>query len=299
MGRIVNTLVLILSALCFGGCTTDSEKKNADQSAVSHEELHGGTLFIIGGGARPESLMKKLYETVGDAEAPAAVLTMASSEPDSAWWYLQRDLEKAGFTNTWHFDTRFTISASTVDSLRSANLLFISGGDQSAFLKRADTLNIIHTIHEAHANGAVIAGTSAGAALMSEVMITGDQLKDSVYEPTYSRLQANNAVYAEGLGLLSQAIIDQHFIERSRYNRMFTALYDFPGIPVIGIGESTAIIVRGNKAEVAGAGQVVLGRLKGKARSGNDDLISFEKIEMDVFTDGGVFLLQNEEVSKK
>jgi cyanophycinase len=283
--------VLVVSGFCFGGCAADSEKQNTVQSTASDQEFHDGTLFIIGGGARPESLMKKLYETVGDAEASAAVLTMASSEPDSAWWYLQRDLERAGFTNTWHFDTRFPVSVNTVDSLRSANLLFISGGDQSAFLKRADTLNVIRAIHEAFDNGAVIAGTSAGAAVMSKVMITGDQLKDSVYESTYSRLEANNAVYAEGLGLIDRAIIDQHFIERSRYNRMFTALHDFQGTPVIGIGESTALIVRGNEAEVAGTGQVVVGRLNGKTSVKNKDLLLFDDIHLIILGDGAQFKL--------
>lgn len=294
MGRVAHTFFLVVAGFWVAGCSPDSREQSTVDTATSTEDWTGGTLFIIGGGSRPESLMRKLYETVGNSDASAAVLTMASSEPDSAWWYMQRDLERAGFNQSWHFDTRFHVSEQTIDSLRKAGLLFISGGDQSAFLQRADTLEIIPAIHEAFNSGAVIAGTSAGAALMSEVMITGDQLKDSIYEPTYSRLQANNAVYAEGLGLLDGAIIDQHFIERSRYNRMFTALHDFPETPVIGIGESTAVIVRGNEAEVTGEGQVVVGRLNGAARSRDDDFISLQGVEIDVLIDGEFFLIEVE-----
>lgn len=289
MGRITNSLFLVATGCLIATCSINESEKTTTESTALVQETNGGTLFIIGGGFRPNSLMKKLLETVGDSTVSAAVLTMASAEPDSAWWYLRRDLKEAGFNQVWHFDTRNKLVEQTIDSLRNARLVFISGGDQSAFLRRADTLNIIPAIHEAFNSGAVVAGTSAGAALMSKVMITGDQLKDSVYESTYSRLAANNAVYTEGLGLLEQAIIDQHFIERSRYNRMFTALHDFPETTVIGIAESTAIIVRGKMAEVTGTGQVVIGKLSGKTSANSKDLLLFEEIQLVVLADGEQF----------
>lgn len=272
----------MLAIACFGLARCSSGDNEPPVTALNHsgEKLTTGTLFIIGGGPRPESLMLKLRETVRDTSASAAVLTMASAEPDSAWWYLHRDLKRAGFKHIWHFDTRNHISTQTIDSLRSGGLLFISGGDQSAFLNRADTLNIIPAIHEAYQNGAVIAGTSAGAAMMSTVMITGDQKKHPEYEPTYSRLQAHNAVYAEGLGLLDNAIIDQHFVERSRYNRMFTALYDFPDKMVIGIGESTALIVQGKNAWIAGNGQVIIAKRKKSFSTNNKDLLFFDELTL-------------------
>jgi cyanophycinase len=115
-------------------------------------------------------------------------------------------------------------------------------------------------IHRSFERGAIVAGTSAGAAVMSGVMITGDQRLEPEYESTYRRLRANNAVYAEGLGLLPNAIVDQHFVERSRYNRAITALHDYPEQTVFGIGESTALVVTSTGMEAIGEGQIVVFR---------------------------------------
>ena len=250
-----------------------------------------GTLFIIGGGPRPPELMTALGELVDDG-ASVALVTLASSEPDSAWWYINRDLQAAGLHSIWHFDVRRGISNESVDSLRSAALVFLSGGDQSAFLRRADTLNIIPAILEAYQSGAVIAGTSAGAALMSDVMISGDQHLSKEYEPTYSRLMAANAVYETGLGFLKNTIVDQHFVERSRYNRMLTALHDHPTMTVLGIGESTAAVVSGNEVTVAGAGQVVVARNRGAVLRNSQGLIKLENVNFSVLVNGDRFLIE-------
>ncbi|TVR37336.1 MAG: hypothetical protein EA392_13010 [Cryomorphaceae bacterium] len=269
----------------------DASKEPSQESAVKVQDSARGTLFIIGGGPRPPELMSALGELVDD-EATVAVLTLASSEPDSAWWYINRDLQEAGLRSTWHFDVRNEISLQMVDSLRNSGLLFLSGGDQSAFLRRADTLNIIPAIHKAYQSGGVIAGTSAGAALMSEVMISGDQHFSEAYEPTYSRLMAQNAVYETGLGFLKNTIVDQHFVERSRYNRMLTALHDHPLMTVLGIGESTAAIVRGNEVQVTGAGQVVVASNRGAALHNAHGRIKLENVNFSVLVNGDRFLIE-------
>src|SRR6476659_4713664 len=106
-------------------------------------------------------------------------------------------------------------------------------------------------IQKAYHDGATVAGTSAGAAMMSYYMLTGNQLLgDTTYESTFPKLWNNNIEIKEGLGLLDSAIIDQHFIARSRYNRMLTAIAKYPTLPCIGIDEGTAIIVHGNNVKV-------------------------------------------------
>jgi len=153
----------------------------------------------------------------------------------------------------------------------------------------ADTLFVVQIIREVHQRGGVIAGTSAGAAMMSAVMISGDQQLAEEYESTYSRLRTNNAIYQTGLGLLKQTIIDQHFVERSRYNRLLTALYDHPEKMAVGIGESTAIIVVGDDALVVGAGQVIRMELAGPAMKSGNDLIQMENINLGVHIHGDRF----------
>src|SRR5687767_5837339 len=93
---------------------------------------------------------------------------------------------------------------------------------------------------------------------MSKHMITGNQLLgDKAYLETFGKLWNNNIEITEGLGLLDSVIIDQHFIVRSRYNRLISSLAKFPDYICLGLDESAAIIVHQKKVTVAGEGQVI------------------------------------------
>jgi len=115
--------------------------------------------------------------------------------------------------------------------LKGAKLIYISGGDQNKFMKIVLNTPVCTAIHQAYKRGAVIAGTSAGAAVMSEKMITGDIYKstksDSIlyenYTDEYSSIKAHSIVIAKGLGLVKSLIIDQHFIKRMRMNRLIAS----------------------------------------------------------------------------
>jgi len=146
----------------------------------------------------------------------------------------------------------------------------------------------------AYKRGSTIAGTSAGAAVMSKQMITGNQLLgDTTYFETFNKLWNNNIEFAEGLGLLSSVIIDQHFIVRSRYNRLLSALAKFPDYTCIGIDESTAIIVDQNKVTVTGEGQVVkLCCLKNLPIKKTNSLIKFQDAQLSIYTSGDSFKLK-------
>jgi len=90
-------------------------------------------------------------------------------------------------------------------------------------------------------------------------MFTGNQLTgDITYESTFPKLVYKDVAIKEGLGLLNSAITDQHFITRNRYNRLLTALAEYPSLPCIGIDESPAIIVHGNDIKVTGERQVTV-----------------------------------------
>jgi cyanophycinase len=184
---------------------------------------------------------------------------MAGEEPDTSFDYMARDFRpftQARLANLNFSDSSRNRSA-MVDSLRHAKLIMICGGDQRVFMQVVRDNEIEQAIWEAYRKGALIAGTSAGAAVMSEVMITGDQKKDTAYSATYAVVEKDNAVYEKGLGFIKEGIIDQHFIVRSRYNRLFTAMADHPGLWGMGIDEATAVWIQGNRAEVVGESQVV------------------------------------------
>ena len=150
---------------------------------------------------------------------------------------------------------------------------------------------IYKAIHKAYSKGATIAGTSAGAAVMSQHMITGNQLTDTTYRGTFNKIHDKNIEIKEGLGLITTAVIDQHFIVRSRYNRLLTALATYPSLACIGIDEATAIIVQGNKITVAGSSQVVLLQKPTGIKITTTGLIKMKSIQCSIYTAGDVFFI--------
>ena len=96
--------------------------------------------------------------------------------------------------------------------------------------------------------GAVVGGTSAGAAIMSDSMITGNQTPPGdttgYYGDEYPAISRHRIEITPGLGFLPNAIVDQHFIKRERHNRLISAVLEHPGLVGVGIDESTALEVR-------------------------------------------------------
>jgi cyanophycinase len=191
----------------------------------------------------------------------------------------------------------FNLTASKVndknwlDSLKQAKLIFITGGDQDRFMKIVENSPVYAAIHYAYQHGATIAGTSAGAAVMSKHMITGNAYSDTVYRATFRSLINDNIEIKTGLGLICNAVIDQHFVVRSRYNRLISALALFPSLTCIGIDEATAIIVRGNTIKVSGEGQVIVMKNPNQLKITATKLIKFTDIAFSIFTDGDKFLI--------
>ncbi|MDD2822078.1 MAG: cyanophycinase, partial [Flavobacterium sp.] len=142
-------------------------------------------------------------------------------------------------------------------------------------------------------NGSTIAGTSAGAAVMCEHMITGNQKLESKYTETFNNIRYDNLETTIGLGLVKNVIIDQHFLKRSRYNRLLSALIEFPTHIGIGIDESTALIVRNKEIEIVGESEViVVKKPKGITRSKKENLVSIKSLEMAVYHEGQKFKIQ-------
>lgn len=251
-----------------------------------------GKLFIIGGGNRSDALMTQLI-SISDLEKKdfVVVLPMSSEEPDSAYIYFKEQFQKL----TPHpiimmnFDKNTANNKTLTDSLQKAKLIFISGGDQTRFMNVVHNTPIYTAIHKAYQNGSTIAGTSAGAAVMSEKMITGNQKLEKEYSGTFDNIRYDNLETTEGLGLITNAIIDQHFLKRSRYNRLISAMVEFPNLTGIGIDESTAIIVYNNEIEVTGESEViVLKNPKGVQKTKNN-LISIKGLDMSIYNAGQKF----------
>lgn len=253
-----------------------------------------GALMIIGGGSRPDVIIDRILEEsdLSDPDSFGIVLTMSGFDPDTSGLYGERPFRENGFENMYSFDLglRDSVTSGALDSVRNAAFMYIAGGDQSRFMSQVEKHpEIGEAIFEAYANGSVISGSSAGAAIMSRIMITGDQAKHPEYTSTFYHLEKDNLITNNGLGLVEDIIVDQHFVKRARNNRLITAVIEYPDHKGVGIDESTAILVRGNVAEVVGLSQVLVYSSTGEHSVTETGLLKGKGIILDIYTHGDTF----------
>lgn len=284
---------LTLISHAFISC--DAPKTQEQKQEVTEEITLKGKLFIIGGGSRPSAMIDRIITESGiDKTGYGVILPMSSSEPDTSAFYAKKQfLEKDILNvNALHFTKDENFSSDKIDSLKNASLIYISGGDQNRFMDVVANTEIEKAIHEAYKNGSLIAGTSAGAAVMSKMMITGNELKNPEYSSTFRNLQSENIEIKTGLGMIDNVIIDQHFVKRSRYNRLLSAVIEHPETTGIGIDESTAILVQGNSVEIVGENQVLVFKNPKKSKKMYQDKLGANGITLDVLLPGETFKIK-------
>jgi cyanophycinase len=216
-------------------------------------------------------------------------ITLPSGWGDSAYIWLNDDFKRLTGQNCVKFDSAAVNVPAKIDSLRKSKIIFISGGDQAVMMRLIKGTNIKAAINEAYQNGALVGGTSAGASIMSERMITGNGLVDTVYQSTFDKIWKGNLELVEGLGLLDSVIIDQHFVARSRHNRLLSAVIENKGFQCIGIDEGTAILVSQGNATVIGVSQVIEFSNPIDVNLTNDTLLSAKQIHVSVYLPGDGF----------
>lgn len=183
----------------------------------------------------------------GGSKARVLVLGWASSEPDAAA-VLADEMRPFGPASLDAIAS--TASAAGFERLlSSATGVFFTGGDQVRLMAAVDALGLAERLRGMSKAGVVLGGTSAGTAVMSPVMITG--------EGDFTRIDAAKVATAPGLGLLPDTIVDQHFIKRQRQNRLFGLVSANPGVLGLGVDEDTALLVDGSVAECVGATAVM------------------------------------------
>lgn len=208
-----------------------------------------GTLVAIGGALEPEN--EAIYQAIIDdaatlGEPLICVLGTASSDPqESAESYIT-DFTTYGANSIYVDITEDNAATSTSDpavvgQLSKCNGFFFVGGDQriitAAFLPGGSSTPALDAIKTQFEAGAVVSGTSAGLAIMSETMISGGSSIGSL-------LNTDDAVTLEsGLGFISNAIIDQHFLADGRFGRLYAALQQTGMNLGVGVDENTALHV--------------------------------------------------------
>jgi cyanophycinase len=240
-----------------------------------------GPLVVVGGGST-SGITAKALELAGGASARVLLVPQASSYPD------------AGHSSvpTWQKLGAKAVSVLKITepeaarkAIAEADLIWFGGGDQNrlfAALKKAD---LVDPILERHRQGATLGGTSAGAAVQSKVMIVGGETA------ALDKIHRGATTTADGLGLWPEAIVDQHFNRRQRFNRLLSAVIDRPQLVGVGIDEATAVVVKGTLFEVIGSSQVlVIDARKATVPAGKkDDLSAATGIALHVLTPGMKF----------
>jgi cyanophycinase len=250
-----------------------------------------GSLLIIGGGKVNVSMRDQMLKASGLDKGGYMVILPMSSEEEPLVNAEEIRIVFKDIPNlkiyTYNIQKGDLVSAERLDSIRNACLVFISGGDQMRFLSITKGTGINEAIHDAYNKGALIAGTSAGASLMSKIMVTGNALKHP--DDNFTCIEAGNAETKEGLGFLENVTIDQHFVVRKRYNRMLSYGLETPNHMSIGIDEATAIFVEGKKATVFGVSQVIVLRNKGAKIVNKNGQLSAQGLKLDVYLAGDSF----------
>jgi cyanophycinase len=261
-----------------------------------------GHLIIIGGGRRDTTMMQTFIRLAGAERAKIIVFPMASSIANEVGPNQAKELRNYGARETMVLN--ITNAQANSDSVRQllegVTGVFFSGGDQSRLTAALKGTAVEAWLHEFYARGGVIAGTSAGAAVMSEVMITGDERRP-VADSTFNTIEAENIVTRAGFGFLRNAIIDQHFVRRKRHNRLLSLVLENPQLVGLGIDEDTAIWVKPDQTfEVIGAGPVLVIDAT-KAQVQRDDGgygLRAQGIRLHVLRNGAVYDLRKSKVTR-
>lgn len=211
-------------------------------------------LLVIGGGKRPPEAMKRFVEWSGGTKAKIMVITWASGVPTESFESLKKQFVSAGAVSVEHAPVR-PLDAATrsvfIDQLKGSSGIFFSGGDQNRIMDVLADDELLRLIREKYAAGTPFGGTSAGAAVMSDPMMTGDA--------DLKVLDGKKVGVRKGLGLLPNVLFDQHFLVRQRHNRLFGLMLENPNMLGIGIDEDTAVLIEDNRRlTVSGETQVML-----------------------------------------
>ena len=253
-----------------------------------------GHLFIIGGGERDAPLMKRYIQiAAGFGTGKIVIFTMASSVPNEVGPELLTEFKGNGarevvYCNLTHDEAMKPGSEKILDG---AGGVWFSGGDQALLTAALLGTPIHKRMLELYAQGCVIGGTSAGAVVMSEFMITGNEKRTNNEEGTWEVIWADDVLHTEGFGFVKKAVIDQHFVTRRRHNRLIAVVLQNPALVGVGIEESTAVLVRPDgKYEVLGEGQVIVyDARRAKTEKSPDGHLGGHGLTMHVLLPGDVY----------
>ena len=258
-------------------------------------EKISGNLIIIGGAEDKrgkKEILKKVAEYINTKEDKMLIATIATEYPEKSYQNYKSVFSNLGIKNIDKLDISTREDAfnqENVELINTANLLFFTGGDQLRITSMIGGTPVYDAIRVLCNSGGLIAGTSAGASVMSDTMIVQGEDDESPHKCTLKM--------SPGLGLVNNIIIDQHFAQRGRIGRLLTAIAQNPEVLGIGIDEDTAIVVSDKgTAEVIGSGAVYF--IDGSSinysnvsEQYSDEVLSIFNVKLHVLKEGNRFNL--------
>ena len=209
-------------------------------------------LVLIGGGDHPKAAMEQFRAWAELRSGPVLVIPWASADAQASLAVLSRELPGSGLEVAPLAPLDEGKRARFLAQLQVASGVWFIGGDQVKVMKVLQDRFLLEALRASYRGGMVFGGTSAGTAIMSQRMLTG--------EADLSVLDGRRVKLSQGLGLLPErCIVDQHFLKRQRENRLFGVILDNPDAIGLGIDEDTALLLTdGHQAQVIGGTQVML-----------------------------------------
>ena len=254
-----------------------------------HNPRNQTRLVAIGGGTLVPEITSEILALANGKSSRVLICTLASDDAEVGEFIAQeRFVKRHGVENAfaWDFANLAELAQSgtkklqCIESMRTVanapttaailnniDVFFFAGGDQRVILKTLKGTHFEKCLLEKWRNGDfVLAGTSAGLQVMSEIALTGDfhlpkNTNDTPSEDTPSEDTPSEDTPSEdtpcleistglvelvpGFGCLKNVILDQHFLARRRQNRLFSSVIDYPSFTGIGVDEATAIVCQG------------------------------------------------------
>ncbi len=209
-----------------------------------------GRLVIVGGGGSTEPIRRRALELAGGPkDAHVLLVPHASGDARGAGEVMLQSWKNEGVEHLSVLD--LAVESAAVEAIRNADLIWMRGGSQTRLMDALGHDAIAVAFRERYYEGAIIGGTSTGAAVMSRLMIAG-------YAGRRDTPEGAKPQIADGLGLWPEVVVDQHFLRRNRIERLKSVVLEHPALLGVGIDESTGVIVAGREFEVVGESAVVV-----------------------------------------
>jgi cyanophycinase len=253
-----------------------------------------GPIVPIGGAEDKVSdigILKRFAERAGGADAHIAIIPTASVLADTGARYEQRfrELGVGRATALRYAERADAANPAWREVLEGATGVFITGGNQLRLSTILGGTDVARTIRRRNAEGVIVGGTSAGAAILCEHMIA--------FGKEGGTPRAGGTSLAPGFGLTNRVVIDQHFRQRDRLGRLLAALAYNPFAVGIGLDEDTAAFIdEDDELEVVGSGAITVVDVSAlthssMAQADEGDAICMTGVRLHILTAGARYAL--------